>query len=81
MSVIAVQADAAEGALARDPALVERPLLAIRETARTALADMRRVLGGLRSGEKARLAPEPGLASRQPPLANAGHRAPQSRCV
>ncbi len=62
MSVIAVQADAAEGALARDPALVERPLLAIRETARTALADMRRVLGGLRSGEQARLAPEPGLA-------------------
>jgi signal transduction histidine kinase len=62
MSVIAVQADAAEGALARDPALVERPLLAIRETARAALADMRRVLGGLRAGEEAQLAPEPGLA-------------------
>ncbi len=62
MSVIAVQADAAEGALARDPALVEQPLLAIRATARSALADMRRVLGGLRSGEEAQLAPEPGLA-------------------
>ena len=62
MSVIAVQADAAEGALARDPALVERPLLAIRETARAALGDMRRVLGALRSGEQAQLAPEPGLA-------------------
>jgi signal transduction histidine kinase len=62
MSVIAVQADAAEGALARDPALVERPLLAIRDTARGALADMRRVLGGLRAGEQAQLAPEPGLA-------------------
>jgi signal transduction histidine kinase len=62
MSVIAVQADAAEGALARDPALVERPLLAIRETARVALGDMRRVLGALRSGEEAQLAPEPGLA-------------------
>jgi signal transduction histidine kinase len=62
MSVIAVQADAAEGALVRDPALVERPLLAIRDTARAALADMRRVLGGLRSGEEAQLAPEPGLA-------------------
>jgi len=62
MSVIAVQADAAEGALARDPALVERPLLAIRETARGALADMRRVLGGLRAGEQAQFAPEPGLA-------------------
>ena len=62
MSVIAVQADAAEGALARDPALVERPLLAIRETAREALADMRRVLGALRAGDAAELAPEPGLA-------------------
>lgn len=61
MSVIAVQADAAEGALATDPALVERPLVAIRETARAALADMRRVLGGLRSGEDAELAPGPGL--------------------
>ena len=62
MSVIAVQADAAEGALARDPALVERPLLAIRETARGALADMRRVLGALRHGEEPQLAPGPGLA-------------------
>ena len=62
MSVIAVQADAAEGALARDPSLVERPLLAIRETARDALADMRRVLGALRSDEHAQLVPEPGLA-------------------
>jgi signal transduction histidine kinase len=62
MSVIAVQADAAEGALAHDPALVERPLVAIRETARSALADMRRVLGALRGDEQAELAPEPGLA-------------------
>jgi signal transduction histidine kinase len=61
MSVIAVQADAAEGALASDPALVEQPLVAIRETARAALDDMRRVLGGLRSGENAELAPGPGL--------------------
>jgi signal transduction histidine kinase len=62
MSVIAVQADAAEGALAHDPALVQRPLVAIRETAREALADMRRVLGALRGDEQAELAPEPGLA-------------------
>lgn len=61
MSVIAVQADAAEGALAKDPALVERPLVAIRETAREALADMRRVLGALRGVDDAQLAPEPGL--------------------
>lgn len=62
MSVIAVQADAAEGALAHDPSLVERPLLAIRQTAREALVDMRRVLGALRGDEHAGLAPDPGLA-------------------
>lgn len=62
MSVIAVQADAAEGAFAHDPALVQRPLVAIRETAREALADMRRVLGALRADEEAELAPDPGLA-------------------
>jgi signal transduction histidine kinase len=68
MSVIAVQADAAEGALARDPALVERPLLAIRETAREALGDMRRVLGALRGDEHVELAPDPGLARLEPLL-------------
>jgi signal transduction histidine kinase len=62
MSVIAVQADAAEGALARDPALVQRPLVAIRDTAREALSDMRRVLGALRGDEDPELAPGPGLA-------------------
>ncbi len=62
MSVIAVQADAAEGALGSDPALVQRPLVAIRETARDALADMRRVLGALRPPGGAAVAPEPGLA-------------------
>ena len=62
MSVIAVQADAAEGALRRDPMLVERPLVAIRDTARQALGDMRRVLGALRAEGAADLAPEPGLA-------------------
>lgn len=61
MSVIAVQADAAEGALAHDPKLVEEPLVAIRDTARIALADMRRVLGALRDDVPA-YAPEPGLA-------------------
>ncbi len=62
MSVVAVQADAAEGALRRDPALVERPLLAIRKTARDALTEMRRVLGALGGEEQPQLAPEPGLS-------------------
>lgn len=61
MSVIAVQADAAEGALSADPLLVRAPLVAIRDTARGALGDMRRVLGMLR-GEPAALTPAPGLA-------------------
>jgi signal transduction histidine kinase len=63
MSVIAVQADAAEGALAHDASLVQPPLVAIRDTARSALADMRRVVGALRADDEAiPHAPEPGLA-------------------
>jgi signal transduction histidine kinase len=63
MSVIAVQADAAEGALAHDPHLVRTPLVAIRDTARVALADMRQVLGALGGGDAASSdASEPGLA-------------------
>jgi signal transduction histidine kinase len=62
VSVIAVQADAAEGALERDPELARQPLGAIKETARGALAEMRRLLGILRQDEdEARLAPQPGL--------------------
>jgi signal transduction histidine kinase len=59
MSVIAVQADAADGVLAQDPSLVRAPLVAIRDTARDALADMRRVLGALAGGDEPS---EPGLA-------------------
>jgi signal transduction histidine kinase len=62
MSLIAVQADAAEGALAHDPALVQAPLVAIRDTARDALGDMRRVLGSLRGSDIASTAPQPGLS-------------------
>lgn len=67
MSVIAVQADAAEGALTHDPELVRSPLLAIRQTARGALGDMRRVLGALGSDEPASRSPDPSL-SRLPEL-------------
>ncbi len=63
MSIIAVQADAAEGALAHDSRLVRTPLVAIRDTARGALADMRRVLGALGGGDGGPAeASEPGLA-------------------
>lgn len=49
LSVIAVQADAAEGALAHNPALAGEPLRAIRTSARDALTDMRQLLQVLRT--------------------------------
>jgi signal transduction histidine kinase len=62
VSVIAVQADAAEAALGHDPALAGPPLQTIRGTARDALVEMRRMLGVLRDGEAAEHGPQPGLA-------------------
>lgn len=62
MSVIAVQADAAEAVLDLRPALAREPLIAIRETARNALGDMRRLLDVLRETEgQESLEPQPGL--------------------
>ena len=63
VSVIAVQADAAEGALAVDPQLAGVPVATIMCTARGALDEMRRLLGALREtdGDPA-LAPQPRLA-------------------
>ncbi|HEX7804808.1 MAG TPA: histidine kinase [Cellulomonas sp.] len=51
LSVIAVQADAAEAALARDPSRAGEPLRAIRGSAREALVDMRQMLHVLRSDD------------------------------
>jgi signal transduction histidine kinase len=63
VSVIAIQADAAEAALDRDPDLARAPLQAIHSSAGEALADMRRLLGVLREDEDGNeLAPQPGLA-------------------
>jgi signal transduction histidine kinase len=65
LSVIAIQADAAEAALDRDPALARRPLATIHASAREALAEMRQLLGVLRrdeaGGDPKELAPQPGL--------------------
>jgi signal transduction histidine kinase len=72
VSVIAIQADAAEAALGRDPGLARRPLAAIRASAAEALADMRRLLGVLREDEDGNeLAPQPGLAQLHPLLERA----------
>jgi signal transduction histidine kinase len=62
LGVIAVQADAAEAALARDPSLAGAPLRAIRSSARDALDDMRQLLQVLRAPEDPERSPAKGLA-------------------
>jgi signal transduction histidine kinase len=51
LSVIAVQADAAEAALAKEPARAGAPMRAIRDSARDALTDMRQLLHLLRTDQ------------------------------
>jgi signal transduction histidine kinase len=65
LSVIAIQADAAEGALSKDPDRAREPLAAVKHTAREALTEMRHLLGLLRDGggDGLSLEPQPGLAS------------------
>ena len=63
VSVIAVQADAAEAALEQDPARAGEPLRTIRGSAHEALGEMRRMLGVLREGDEgSEHGPQPGLA-------------------
>jgi signal transduction histidine kinase len=63
VSVIAVQADAAEAALEHDPARAGAPLRTIRGSAHEALGEMRRMLGVLREAEDgSEHGPQPGLA-------------------
>jgi signal transduction histidine kinase len=62
ISVIAIQADAAEAALDRDPELARAPLRTIRRSAKASLEEMRHLLGMLREdGDGGELAPQPGL--------------------
>ena len=63
VSVMTVQAGAARMLLEEDPARAREPLLAVEESGRQALAEMRRLLGVLRGGDDAAaLAPQPGMA-------------------
>jgi signal transduction histidine kinase len=59
-----VQAEAAEAMLDGDPQRARRPLEAVQETGRSALTELRRMLGVLRemADEGPALAPQPGLA-------------------
>lgn len=61
LSVIVVQADGARYAAAQDPSVAVRTLETVAETGRTALTEMRRLLGLLREGDTG-VAPQPGLA-------------------
>ena len=62
LSVVIAQADGGRYAAKADPEAAERALLTISETGRAALADMRRILGVLRTdgGDAADLVPQPG---------------------
>jgi signal transduction histidine kinase len=62
ISVMVVQAEAAEELLGRDPSRAERALTAIQRTGREAIGEMRGLLGMLRSdGRDEGLGPQPGL--------------------
>jgi signal transduction histidine kinase len=63
MSVIAIQAEAAPIKSPDDPATLRAELAGIRTTALTALAELRRVLGVLRNGDRApETTPQPDLS-------------------
>lgn len=63
VSVMTVQAGAAEEMLKSDPGRAVEPVRAIQETGRQALVEMKRLVGVLRRGdEEIGLAPQPGLA-------------------
>ncbi len=63
LSLMVVQAEAAEEMLGRDPTAATRPIQRIQETGRQSLGEMRRLLGVLRSAEADRpaTAPQPSL--------------------
>jgi signal transduction histidine kinase len=61
ISVIVVQAEAAQEVMATQPDRADRAMAAVADTARTALGELRRMLGLLRSD--AGLAPQPDLAA------------------
>lgn len=64
LSVMVVQAEAAEAMLDADPERARRPLRAVQETGRAALGELRQMLGVLRelADEAPDLEPQPGLS-------------------
>ena len=62
LSVVAVLSDGAASTADTDPERARTAMLTVRDTGRTALADMRRLLGVLRDDEPGSHAPQPGIA-------------------
>ena len=63
VSVMTIQAAAADDAFDSRPAQVREALRAIQSTGRETMSELRRLLGGVRPGDDASFAPAPGLAS------------------
>jgi signal transduction histidine kinase len=61
VSVMVVQAGAAEQMLDVDPGRARPPLVTIQDSGRQAVEELRRLLGLLRAGEEASLSPQPSL--------------------
>ncbi len=74
MSMIAVQAETAPYRLPGLPGSAQAEFAALSQSARAALADMRRLLGVLRSTDEPELLPQPGLAD-LPALIDSARRA------
>jgi signal transduction histidine kinase len=62
VSVMVVQAEAAEELLDRSPERARGPVTAVQRTGREALAELRMLLGAVRSDDETPLTPQPGLA-------------------
>lgn len=62
LSVVVVMSDGAARTIDTAPEQAKTAMLGVRDTGRTALADMRRMLGVLRGGEPGSHAPQPGIA-------------------
>lgn len=62
LSVVIVMSDGAATKVETEPAQAKTAMLAVRDTGRAAMADMRRMLGVLRDDEPGSHAPQPGIA-------------------
>jgi signal transduction histidine kinase len=71
VSLMGVQAGAAERVMGRDPEQARDALRSIQATSRDAIRELRRLLSVLRTAEQPELAPQPGLGSLDPLVARA----------